>query len=68
MMIMDPIIWKNNHKNCKNYNTNVCPIDDACVGCYHYKLDELICPNCGRRVPNTKFLNKDKKTCRWCKQ
>jgi len=28
----------------------------------------IICPNCGRNMLNVDHLNKDKKTCKWCKQ
>jgi len=29
--------------------------------------NDCLCIYCGRKMPNPEFLNKNKKTCKWCK-
>jgi len=60
---MDEIIWKNNHKNCKNKDTECCPINSICTECYYYE-DKLFCPNCKRELPHNNFRRKQ--GCMWC--
>jgi hypothetical protein len=57
---------KNNYNICKNLKQDQCVIWSGCDGCYYFKLDELICPYCQRKMPNLQF--KYKKGCKWCQK
>jgi hypothetical protein len=54
---MNKLIWKRYHKNCKNQDTESCPINSVCTGCYYYE-DKLICSNCGRELISIQFKRK----------
>ena len=71
-------------KKClQDISADCCYTNDICVFCYHditewdsngllitrYEaIRPILCSNCSREMPNIKFLNKNKKTCKWCKQ
>ena len=56
-----------NYKLCDNKDSDCCVLWYACNSCYYYISSQLVCPFCDRIMPNEAFLNKDGKTCKWCK-
>ena len=52
------------YKKCKNSDSDCCILFAACRDCYYYAKNELICPNCGREIPNLRF--KRKHGCPYC--